>query len=194
MEVQPPGPIGLPAVQSWQTLSSQPLLDAAPWLSVSREQVQLPAGKTIDDFYRVVPPAFVVVAATTIEDEWILVRGYKHGPRRSTLSMPAGMIEPHEPPQAAAERELLEETGYATTNWQALGEFVVDANRECGQMYLFLARNAMQIQAPRQDDTEALMVELASRRELIEQMRRGEFVTLAGAAGAALAIVLADLT
>ncbi|MBS0208531.1 MAG: NUDIX hydrolase [Planctomycetes bacterium] len=192
MEVQQPGSLSSDVQQPWRTLGSTPLLEIAPWFSVHREQVQLAGGRVIDDFYRIVLPEFVVVAATTIEGEWILVRGYKHGPRVSTLSMPAGIIDLRESPQVAAERELREETGYGTTNWEALGSYTVDGNRECGKMHLFVARNCLPIQAPEHHDTEPLTVELHNRRDLIASLRRGEFNILAGAAGAALALLLAD--
>ena len=43
------------------------------------------------------------------------------------LSPVGGFIERGELPEAAAKRELLEETGYESPDWTALGEFAVDA-------------------------------------------------------------------
>ncbi|MEZ4613071.1 MAG: NUDIX domain-containing protein [Caldilineaceae bacterium] len=51
-------------------------------------------------------------------------------------------MEPGEEPLPAAQRELLEETGYVADDWTDLGRFAVDGNREAGLAHLFLARGA----------------------------------------------------
>jgi ADP-ribose pyrophosphatase len=179
-----------PRPQSWQTLACETLLARPPWLELQREQVALPSGRVIDDFYRVVLPHFAAMVAITAEDRWVLVRGYKHGLGRVTLSPPAGLIEPGEDPLLAAQRELREETGYTSSDWQALGEFVVDGNRQCGTMHLFCATGARLTDTIEPCDAEELNVELFSRAEMIAALRRGEFGTLAGAAAVSIALAL----
>src|SRR5579871_1550323 len=93
--------------QPWKVLSRDLLLSAMPWLNVYREKVQLPTGRVLDDFYRVVLPDFAAVVPITPTGELVLVRGYKHGLGRIALGTPAGMIHPGEEPLAAARRELL---------------------------------------------------------------------------------------
>jgi ADP-ribose pyrophosphatase len=177
-------------IQPWKVLRQQLLLSALPWLRVYREQVQLPSERIIDDFYRVVLPDFAVVVPVTTGGEIIMVRGYKHGLGRAALSVPAGLIHPGEPPLDAARRELLEETGYEAEPWKKIGTFVVDGNRQCGTMHLFVARNAHAVRAPDQDDTEVLQTELFGRDRLLEMLGAGEIPTLAGAAAVALGLVL----
>lgn len=172
----------------WQVLASQELFARAPWLSVHQEQVQLPSGRVVNDFYRVVLPEFALVVPTTPEGLFVMVRGYKHGARQVALSPPAGLIGPGEAPQAAAERELLEETGYVATGWRSLGRFVADGNRQCGAMHLFFASEALPAAVAQEDDTEVLDVELLSRQQLLESLGRGEIATLAAAAGIGLAL------
>src|ERR1700679_3860233 len=41
-----------------------------------------------------------------------LERHYRHAAGRFLIELPAGRCEPHEPPLAAAKREMIEETGY----------------------------------------------------------------------------------
>lgn len=177
-------------LQPWKVLDRQLLLSAMPWLSVYREQVQLPTDQVIDDFYRVVLPDFAAVLPVTTDDEFIMVRGYKHGLGKTALSVPAGLMNPGEPPLDAARRELLEETGYEAAEWKRLGTYVVDGNRQCGTMYLFLARHARPTRPPQQDDTEVLEIELLRREQLLAALRAGEIATLAGAAAVALGLVL----
>jgi ADP-ribose pyrophosphatase len=175
-------------MKSWNLLDASLSFSAPPWLEVFREKVELPGGRVIDDFYRVVTPEFAVVVAVTPDKHFLMVRGYKHGPRRVCLSTPAGLIEPGESPLEAAQRELLEETGYATTDWCALGAFVVDSNRQCGTAHLFLARDVVQVALAREDETEELQVESMSPQQFLDTMRKGDIVTLATVASIALSI------
>jgi ADP-ribose pyrophosphatase len=179
-----------PEIRPWKALEQELLLSAPPWLSVYRERVELPSGRILDDFYRVVLPDFVTVMAVTTTGAILMVRGYKHGLGRVALSVPAGLMHPGEPALDAARRELLEETGYEAEEWKGLGTFVVDGNRQCGTMHVFLARNARPTRSPQYDETEELQVELLTREQLVEALRAGEIANLAGAAGVTLGLVL----
>jgi ADP-ribose pyrophosphatase len=175
----------------WKSLGREVLLAAPPWFEVIRERVQLPSGRVLDDFYRIVLPDFALVVPVTPEDRIVLVRGYKHGLGRVNLGPPAGQVEAGEEPLAAARRELLDETGYAADDWQSLGRFVVDGNRQCGTMHLFVARGARPARPPRDDELEELGVEVVPPASVLAALRRGEVGNLAGAGGLALALVLA---
>lgn len=179
------------ALQPWKTQDQQTILAAPPWLTVFRERVHLPSGRVIDDFYRVVLPDFAVVVPFTADGQVVVVRGYKHGLGRINLSPPAGLVDPGETPLAAAQRELLEETGYASDDWRFIGAYVVDGNRQCGTMHLFLARNARCIRPPQADDMEELLVEVVSRERLLQALQSGEIGNLAGACGIAAGLLLA---
>src|SRR5438552_2351690 len=178
----------LPRIQPWKLLSRQLLLSAPPWLTVYREHVELPSSRIIDDFYRVVLPDFAAAVPVTAAGEIVMVRGYKHGLGRVALSVPAGLMHAGEPPLNAAQRELREETGYEATEWNKLGTFVVDGNRQCGTMHVFLARNARQTADAQHDETEELQTQLLTREQLREALRAGEIATLAGAAAVSLGL------
>ncbi len=52
---------------------------------------------------------------------FLMVRQYRHGISRTTVEFPAGLIEAGEDPEAAAKRELLEETGYRPGSLEPIG-------------------------------------------------------------------------
>ena len=68
-----------------------------------------------------------------------MVRQWRHATGRSLLEIPAGTLEPDEPPEATARRELAEETGLAAATWEPGPRFYT-APGFCDElMYLFLA-------------------------------------------------------
>lgn len=176
-------------MHSWQILSSRPLLDRLPWLRVWEEDVRLPGGLTIHGYIRTESRAYAMVFALLPDGTVPLVRQYKHGVGRLTYELPAGYLEtPEEPPLAAAQRELREETGLIAELWHPLGHLVIDTNRGDTRAHLFLALNAQRVGEPELDPTEALEVTFHTPAELCQMVFAGEIDSLASTAGIMLAI------
>lgn len=127
-------------LQLWETRKNQKLFVAEPRIKLSVQQVCLPGGRVVDDYYQIRLAEFTVIFAQTTDGKVIVERQYKHGVGKVNLVLPAGVIEDGEDPLAAAQRELLEETGYTSDDWQPLGRFVVHDNYGCGRAHLFMAR------------------------------------------------------
>ncbi|MBY0231975.1 MAG: NUDIX hydrolase [Gemmataceae bacterium] len=53
----------------------------------------------------------------------VLVRNERPVVGETLWEIPAGTLEPPEPPEEAARRELAEETGYSAERWTRMGEF-----------------------------------------------------------------------
>jgi ADP-ribose pyrophosphatase len=176
-------------IQPWKRRAAHLVLSAPPWVTVYREQVELPSGRMLDDFYRIVLPDFAAVVALTTDKQLVMVRGYKHGIGKVVLSVPAGLVEAGESPLQAAQRELLEETGYTAPDWRGLGSFVVDGNRHCGMMHLFVAQPARWTQPPHTDDSEELEIDLMAPATVVRAIREGEIPHLATASAVALALM-----
>jgi len=99
------------------------------------------------------------------------------------------MLEPGEAPLAAAQRELLEETGYTATQWTHLGSYCADPNRGVNTLHLFLARQAQQVEQPVADDLEDQQILTLSRSEVERALLRGEFKAIMWSTTAALALL-----
>ena len=68
-----------------------------------------------------------------------MVRQWRHATGRALLEIPAGTLEPDEPPEATARRELAEEAGLAAARWEAGPQFFT-APGFCDElMHVFLA-------------------------------------------------------
>ena len=178
----------------WETLARREVLDRHPWLRVWSEDVRLPDGRVIADFSTLEMPDYAMVVALTDDNLVVAEHNYKHGPRRSGLHLPAGYLESGEDPLSAAQRELLEETGYTAADWTPLGSFAIDGNRGGGTGHFFLARSATRIAAPDAGDLEEIAVVLLPLDALLAATRNGEVNVLSVAAAIGLAAAALQAT
>ena len=76
------------------------------------ETISLPDGRTIPDYYVFEYPDWVNVTAIDREGRFVMIDQYRHGLGETSYEIPAGVAEPSDETMlAAAQRELLEETG-----------------------------------------------------------------------------------
>jgi len=172
----------------WKTLSRRTVLDHRPFLAVEMRTVELPSGETIDDWPWLILPDYAIVVAVTEDGQFLSFRQTKYAVEGVTLAPVGGYLEPDEDPLSAAKRELLEETGYAATDWTDLGHYRVDGNRGAGTAYLFLARDASPICEPDADDLEQQELLRLSRHEIEAALLDGAFKGLPWTAAVALAL------
>lgn len=175
----------------WKTLDSKVVVSARPWLRLTKDTVELPDGRVIDDYYQLSIPDFVVIVARDTDDRIVALRQYKYGLGRESLTLPGGQVERGETLLETAKRELREETGYVATNWQSLGSFVVNGNLGAGCGHFFRANNAVPDIEPNSGDLEDTTVELLDACQLLAALTDGDVGLLNHAAAIALA-TLAD--
>jgi len=164
----------MPKSRKWKVLSSRDVFEAAPFLKVRVETIELPDGRRIPDYYQLEMPSFACIFAETPEGRIIVYRQYRHGPRRVGLVFPGGHLEPGEAPLDAARRELHEETGFQSEAWAYLGGFTVNANQGGAISHMFHATGCCRTAHPRSDDLEETEILLLSRTELLAAIGRGE--------------------
>lgn len=174
-------------VAPWTPLATREVFADPRWLRVLVQQVRLPDGRVIDDFYRVALPDYAVIVPFTDDGRIVVERHYKHGVGAVTLSAPAGMIGDGEAPLDGARRELLEETGYVADNWESLGTFTVNGNQGCGRAHLFRALGAHRVTDPASGDLEEIEVVLMTLAEIAVAMRKGDVHVLSSIAAIAMA-------
>lgn len=173
----------------WQVLRTQLLLDCSPWFRVVADDLLLPDGQRVENFYRIEAPDFVMIFALGDDGRVLALRGYKHGVGRVVFQLPAGYMDrANESPLACAQRELLEETGHVADEWRSLGSLSVDGNRGLGRAQLFLAQGLRAVAPPDSGDLETLVIEWLPLDELRRRWRAGEFDNATATATIGLAL------
>ncbi len=160
-------------IEPWQLLdSSYSFRDR--WLSVRSDTVRLPGGKTLSPYHVVEVADWVNVVAISDMGNVILVEQYRHAVKRVLLEIPAGHVDPKEDREAAARRELLEETGYGDGAWHALGALHPVASRFANQVHSYLALGVRKIGEPLQEESENLIIREMPWTEFVAGLQSGK--------------------
>ena len=141
------------SIHPWKILQSAMVFDE-PWYKVRQDCVELPDGTVLDDYYVSVRSDIAVVLAVSDDGTVPLVRQYKHGAQAVTLELPAGAFSDDELPLNAARRELLEETGWDSDSFVAVGVFFDDATKNTNRVHAVVATGAARIGTPHLDEVE----------------------------------------
>lgn len=96
----------------WKLLDTKTIC-SDPWGTVFRKTYRVGRGHPDQEHITVQKREFALIAALDDAQNVLLVRQYRHGTDRSYWALPGGFIEEGETPCLAAQRELLEETGYS---------------------------------------------------------------------------------
>jgi ADP-ribose pyrophosphatase len=89
----------------------------------------------------IVHPGAVVILPVIDRDHVCLLRNERFVIGETLWEVPAGTLEPGEPIEQAAARELIEETGYTAKRWRKLGHFFPSPGVLDEKMHLFVAED-----------------------------------------------------
>jgi ADP-ribose pyrophosphatase len=160
-------------IQPWKTLrSTYPYQDE--WVRLRSDNVLLPNGTPLYSYHTLEIPDVVNVIALTKAKEVIVVEQYRHPVGRTLMEIPAGQIGDGETPEAAARRELVEETGFGGGTWHYLGATYTMASRLSNQGHSFLAIDVVEEGTPLIDEAEIIRVHRVPWMAIVDSIGRGE--------------------
>jgi ADP-ribose pyrophosphatase len=156
----------------WET-DSREIAYTCPGFEIHHEAVTLPDGTETDfDFLHDEPS--VVVLPFTPDGEFVLVEEWRQAVKGLTCSFPAGGVEPGEALQAAASRELTEETGYEAAQIEALDSFEPATGISDAVFHYFVATGCRPTGSQDLDGDESIRVRTHSPEWLLDQVLAGE--------------------
>ncbi len=176
--------------QPWTTLSYHQIIDS-PHLRIRCEQVAVPGGPIIPDYYIIENRGWVGVVPITEDGRFLINNQYKHGIGFEVLEFPAGGIDAHEQdPLLTAHRELMEETGYSFEDDQAelLAHMYANPTGARTLIWWYLARNVRKTGSPKIDPAEVIETRLITPKELLALIHDGSFAVQGQVAAAYMAL------
>ncbi|MEY2854373.1 MAG: hypothetical protein RL030_1505 [Pseudomonadota bacterium] len=119
-------------------------------VTVNVETVELPNGK-VADFEVIHHPGGAAVVAIDAQDRVCLLRQYRAAVRDWVWELPAGRLEPGEPPIETARRELVEEAGLEALQWRELGSILSSPGVFAEVLHLYLAEGLVEVPDHREE-------------------------------------------
>jgi ADP-ribose pyrophosphatase len=157
----------------FETIHSQAIYQGRAF-SVRKDQVKLPDGaETVLDI--VEHNGGVAIMPIDEDGNVWFVRQYRHAAGIEILELPAGTLEPGEPPEICAQRETREEIGMAAGKLQKLGSFYLAPGYSSEFMHVFMATDLSP--APLEGDIdEFLSIERIPLKQISELIQTGVIV------------------
>jgi 8-oxo-dGTP pyrophosphatase MutT (NUDIX family) len=118
-------------------------------------------------------PDWVNIVALTPDQKVVVVRQYRFGTGKIGIEIPAGIVDPGETSRETAVRELREETGYTTEDWEYLGYVEPNPAFLNNVCHHWLANDVQRTHKPGLDEGEDLLVDEMGLEEIRQEITTG---------------------
>lgn len=172
---------------SWEELSTEHIIQDE-WIDFRRSTYRFPDGSIVEPFYTFSRKDYVIIVASDTEGNYLCVRQFRQGIKEVTTEFPAGCIEQKDSKNSdmskkslseialqTAKRELREETGYESEEWEPLLIVPSNATIADNYAYLFVAKNCRKISEQSLDETEFMNVKKLTAKEIETLIAEGNF-------------------
>jgi ADP-ribose pyrophosphatase len=156
----------------WKTLTTREVY-RNKWMRLREDVAAMPNGRTT--LYGVCEFGQCVgVLPFVTPDDVVLVRQYRYVQREnSRWEMPTGGVHPGETPQAAAQRELMEEVGYRAGTLLPISSYYTSKSVCDETAHLYIGRDLVLAQSV-PDETEFFEVAIFPFAEVLRQVLASE--------------------
>jgi len=157
---------------SWPRIIKRTETRVSPWVRLVANEV-LVSSSASETYHSLAQADYVAIVARLPDGRLPVVRQFRPAVASETWELPSGLLEPDEGPEAAARRELLEETGTVSLSVLDLGTFFPDTGRLENRIRIF----GIEAAPPAADFVaeSGMSVALVSPSRLGEMIRTGEF-------------------
>lgn len=119
-------------------------------------------------------PDWCNVVAETVDGDILFVWQYRFGTDALSLEIPGGVIDPDEAPEAAALRELKEETGYEAESVELISVVEPNPALQGNKCFTYLARGARLVGPTDFDEIEDLELARVPRENVAALLDSGQ--------------------
>jgi len=182
---------------AWEEISVEHVVQDQ-WIDFRKSAYMYPDGRVFEPFYSYSRKDYVVIVASDVDGQYLCVRQFRQGIKEVTTEFPAGGVERTDGKEyrgagaagvgatgandAAAEelletakRELMEETGYESDEWEHL--LTVPSNATIADNYatVFRAKNCRLVAGQDLDETEVINIYKYTADEIENMIYNGQF-------------------
>jgi 8-oxo-dGTP pyrophosphatase MutT (NUDIX family) len=159
-------------IKPWKVLDTKYLFKRTG-VAVRIDQCETSNGHIFEP-YVIETGTWVNVIALTKNREVILIKQYRHGVGQILVEIPAGIMDEEDgSPRQAAQRELLEETGYVSEQFIEVGKVYPNPATHTNMTHSFLALDVEKVGQQNLDATEEIDVFLVPLDEFISLVKGG---------------------
>lgn len=178
-----------PKPYSWERLDRKILVNSK-FVKVYEDTVRIPnTGIIFDDYTVITLNSPVLVVAVDESNCVLMLHEYRYAHNTVMPSLPAGAIDEGETLFQAAERELLEETGYKASKLQYIGELHEYPPKLDHTTRIVLATGIKKVAEPHYEPTEYVeSIELVDVNKVLEMIKNNEIKTAVMATGLFMAL------
>lgn len=171
---------------AWEEVSTEHIIQDE-WIDFRKSAYRFPDGTVFEPYYSYSRRDYVVIVASDCDGNYLCVRQFRQGIGEVTTEFPAGGLERSDGKEYgganalaedaldAAKRELLEETGYSSSEWTHLITIPSNATIADNYAHVYMAKNCNKVGKQSLDETEFLNVELYTKQEIEELIHSGRF-------------------
>ena len=170
---------------AWEELHTEHIVQDQ-WIDFRKTTYRYPDGRIFEPFYTYSRKDYSIIVATDTDGNYICVRQFRQGIQEVTTEFPAGGLErkdgreygdreSEEEALDAAKRELKEETGYVSDEWEHLLTIPSNATIADNYAYVFTAKNCRPEGAQDLDETEIMDVVIRTPQEVADMVYSGRF-------------------
>lgn len=151
-------------INEWELLESNVDKDYRVF-RIFKDLALSPRTKKVGQFYTIDTRDWVNVIPVMPDGRIVMIRQYRHGSKEVTLEIPGGLVD-DEDPREAAQRELLEETGYMGDHVELLGNVNPNPAIFNNLCHTYLIENVKEIAEKTLDPNEDIEVVLMPAEDI----------------------------